>query len=93
MGDASETERPRPDGHPFLRLTRELGPGFVVTIEPGIYFIDLLLEEARADHRRSLIDWDCVDSLRGYGGVRIEDNVVARSEGPRNLTREAFGRS
>jgi Xaa-Pro dipeptidase len=93
MGDASGTERPRPDGHPFLRLTRELGPGFVVTIEPGIYFIDLLLEEARADHRRSLIDWDCVDSLRGYGGVRIEDNVVARSEGPRNLTREAFGKS
>jgi Xaa-Pro dipeptidase len=93
MADASGSERPRPDGHPFLRLTRDLEPGFAVTIEPGIYFIDQLLAEARADRRRSLIDWDCVDSLRGHGGVRIEDNVVARPEGPRNLTREAFAQA
>jgi Xaa-Pro dipeptidase len=90
MADESGAERPRPAGHPYLRLTRDLEPGFVVTIEPGIYFIDLLLDEARADSRRSLINWDCVAALRGYGGVRIEDNVVALPQGPRNLTREAF---
>ena len=35
--DASGAEIPRPEGHPFLRLTRRLEPGFVVTIEPGVY--------------------------------------------------------
>jgi Xaa-Pro dipeptidase len=83
-------ERPRPEGHPFLRLTRELADGFVVTIEPGIYFIDLLLAEAAADGRRGLIDWAAVDRLRPCGGVRVEDDVVALSGGTRNLTREAF---
>lgn len=83
-------EIPRPEGHPYLRLTRTLEEGCVVTIEPGIYFIDLLLEEARADSRRRLIDWARVEAFYPYGGVRIEDNVVAQQEGPRNLTREAF---
>ena len=48
-GNPSGTEIPRPEGHPFLRLTRRLQPGFVVTIEPGLYFIDLLLDAARAN--------------------------------------------
>jgi len=90
MADASGATRPRPDGHPFLRLTRDLEPGFVVTIEPGIYFIDLLLGEARADRRRGLIDWAAVEALRPWGGVRIEDDVLAGPGGARNLTREAF---
>jgi Xaa-Pro dipeptidase len=90
MADASGAQRPRPEGHPFLRLTRDLEPGFVVTIEPGVYFIDLLLAEARADARAALIDWTLVEALRPFGGIRIEDNVVALPDGPRNLTREAF---
>jgi Xaa-Pro dipeptidase len=83
-------EHPRPEGHPFLRLTRRLEDGFVVTIEPGVYFIDLLLAEAAEDGRRGLIDWAAVDRLRPFGGVRIEDDVVALPGGARNLTREAF---
>jgi Xaa-Pro dipeptidase len=82
--------RPKPEGHPYLRLTRELEPGFVVTIEPGIYFIDSLLEAARKDRRGRSIDWKRVEALRPCGGIRIEDNVVAQAGTPRNLTREAF---
>jgi Xaa-Pro dipeptidase len=89
--DASGTrEIPRPDGHPFLRLTRTLQPGFVVTVEPGIYFIDLLLEEARADGRGRHIEWNAVERLRPFGGIRIEDDVVCTSGAPENLTRDAF---
>jgi len=82
--------REKPAGHPFLRLTRDLEPGFAVTIEPGIYFIDSLLEAARADGRGRSIDWKRVEALHPFGGVRIEDNVVAQDGAPRNLTREAF---
>jgi Xaa-Pro dipeptidase len=68
-----------------------LEPGVVVTVEPGIYFIDSLLAAARADGKRSaLIDWDVVDELRPYGGVRIEDNVAATAGTPENMTRNAF---
>ncbi len=93
MNDARGAERERPAGHPYLRLTRILEPGVVVTIEPGIYWIDSLLRQAHADERRRLIDWDIVDALRPFGGIRIEDNVAASNEGPENLTRDAFARA
>jgi Xaa-Pro dipeptidase len=81
---------PPPAGHPYLRLTRRLEAGTVVTIEPGVYFIDLLLQKAQSDGRGRDIDWDSVADLAPYGGVRIEDDVVATAAGPENLTREAF---
>jgi Xaa-Pro dipeptidase len=81
---------PLPAGHPYLRLTRRLEAGTVVTIEPGVYFIDLLLRRAQADGRGRHIDWDTVADLAPYGGVRIEDDVVATLAGPENLTRSAF---
>ena len=81
---------PRPEGHPHLRLTRVLTEGFVVTMEPGIYFIDPLLEAARADQRASLINWSRVASLRKFGGIRIEDDLAVTATGCENLTREAF---
>ncbi|MBX3702419.1 MAG: Xaa-Pro dipeptidase [Steroidobacteraceae bacterium] len=81
---------PKPEGHPYLRLTRTLEPGFVVTIEPGIYFIESLLAQARADARGRMVDWRRVEALAPCGGVRIEDNVVAQAGAPRNFTREAF---
>ena len=92
MGDAKGHERERPKGHPYLRLTRMLEPGVVVTVEPGIYLIDSLLAVAHADERRAHIDWAVVDELKPYGGIRIEDNVAATTGKPENMTRDAFAR-
>jgi Xaa-Pro dipeptidase len=83
---------PRPEGHPFLRLTRVLEENFVVTMEPGLYFIDQLLEQARGDHRGSRINWDRIEQFRRFGGIRIEDNLAITASGCENLTRDAFAR-
>ncbi|MDR1076475.1 MAG: Xaa-Pro dipeptidase [Xanthomonadaceae bacterium] len=80
----------RPQGHPALRMTRVLEPGMVMTIEPGIYFIDLLLSELRQGAHAGSVDWSRVDAFRRYGGIRIEDNVVCTEGDPENITRPAF---
>src|SRR5512138_484861 len=91
--DEKGTRREKPTEHPYLRLTRTLGPGFVVTIEPGLYFIDSLLEKARASSLREHINWRAVEHFKPYGGIRIEDDVVCTESEPENLTRDAFSRA
>lgn len=81
---------PRPAGHPYLRMTRVLEPGMVVTIEPGIYFIDMLLDEVKKAGHANSVDWARVDTFRPYGGIRIEDDVLCTDGDAVNLTRPAF---
>jgi Xaa-Pro dipeptidase len=83
-------QKARPTGHPYLRLTRTLDPGFVVTIEPGLYFVDALLNQARTNAHGAQINWSRVDYFKPYGGIRIEDNVACTTGDPENLTRPAF---
>ena len=81
---------PRPPGHPFLRMTRTLEPGMVVTIEPGIYFIPSLLEGLKSGPHGKHVAWKKIDHLARFGGVRIEDEVHCTDNTPENLTRDAF---
>lgn len=80
---------PRAD-NPYLRNTSTIEVGQVFTIEPGCYIIDALLAPLRADDRRHLVDWDAIDALRPFGGVRVEDDVAVVPGGVRDFTREAF---
>ncbi len=81
---------PPPLEHPYLRLTRTLEPGMVVTIEPGLYFIPMLLDALRATPAGSDVDWARVEAFLPCGGIRIEDDVLCTTDDPHNLTREAF---
>ena len=70
-----------------LRFTRNIEPQQVFTIEPGIYFIPMLLDPIRNSKD---IDWDIVQHFLPYGGIRIEDNVLVTNNGSKNLTRPLF---
>ena len=91
MGDDTGTIVDPPSGHPFLRLTRFLEVDQVLTIEPGLYVIDMLLENLAGSPGHGMLNQSRIDWLRPYGGIRIEDNVRVLAEGCENLTRDAFG--
>lgn len=87
--DAMGTPATPVKGDPYLRTLRSIQENDALTIEPGVYFIPMLLKNLKADGRtKSLIDWKLVDQLLPLGGIRIEDNVIALPQGPRNLTRQ-----
>lgn len=91
--DPQGREIPRPQQDPHLRLTRRLEPGMVLTIEPGIYFIDCLLAGLKEGPEAAAVDWRRVGELAPYGGVRIEDEVLCTATDPVNLSREAFAQA
>jgi len=90
MENESGTRIDPPSGHPFLRLTRVLEENMVLTIEPGLYAIDMLLENLRGTPAENHVNWKTVDWLRPYGGIRIEDDVRVMINDRENLTRDAF---
>jgi len=89
--DASGTLPGRPkDPRPCLQTLRTdlpLAEGYVITVEPGIYFIPALLQDpGRRQRFHDCVDWVHADSLIGIGGVRIEDNVLVTAGDPEVLT-------
>jgi Xaa-Pro aminopeptidase len=66
-----------PPPFPNLRMNLPLEPGMVVTVEPGLYFVPAILQDAanRSRHRDT-VNWDRVDQLIGFGGIRLEENVL-----------------
>lgn len=84
--DLGEVEPPR-ESNRYLRLTRPLVAGMTCTIEPGLYFIPVLLDPERNTTKGSHLNWSLIEAMIPYGGIRIEDDVLVTSDGPRNLTR------
>jgi Xaa-Pro dipeptidase len=79
--------KPKPQ-NPWLRNTAPIAVDQVFTIEPGVYFIDMLLQPIRNGKEAARVDWKLVDALAALGGVRIEDDVQVLQKGIRNFTRD-----
>lgn len=86
-------EETRPNLEQFgtncLRMGRRLQEGFVVTDEPGIYFIPALIDEWRASgHCAEFLNFDMLDTYKDFGGIRLEDDVLITADGCRFLGKE-----
>ena len=86
VGYGEGVERSTQFGLGFLRMARTLEPGFVFTIEPGIYFVPALIDKWRSEGLHTdFIAYDRVEEFRDFGGMRIEDDVLVTQEGHRVL--------
>ena len=69
-------------GTAYLRMGRKLQPGFVITNEPGIYFIPALIEKWKAEKiNNDFINFDRLESYLGFGGIRLEDDILVTESG------------
>lgn len=73
-------------GTAYLRLARQLKPGFVLTDEPGIYFIPALIDQFKAEGKfMDFVNYDKLESYKDFGGIRIEDDILVTENGNRVL--------
>lgn len=79
-------------GWKSLRLGRALEPGFVVTVEPGLYFIPQLIDQWKAGHKcTEFVDYDKLEGFKNFGGIRIEDDIVI-TENSNRILGKALGK-
>ncbi|MBA7518386.1 Xaa-Pro aminopeptidase [subsurface metagenome] len=82
VGYGNEVKRSSQFGTAYLRLARSLQPGFVLTVEPGIYFIPTLIDLWRSEKKfEKYINYSIVEAYKKLGGIRIEDNILVHSSG------------
>ena len=86
VGYDDDSDRSDQFGLAYLRLAKNLEVGFVLTVEPGIYFIPSLIEQWESENKhQDFINYDALKAFKGFGGIRIEDNIVITEEGYRLL--------
>lgn len=86
VGYTDDLKKSKEFGWKFLRLARALEPGFVVTIEPGLYFIPELMDRWGAEKKYAdFINYSKLEALRHFGGIRIEEDLLITPEGSRLL--------
>ncbi len=86
VGYSDTVKRSEQFGTAYLRLARALEPGFVLTVEPGIYFIPQLIDRWRRKKMfADFINYPALRKYRDFGGIRIEDNVLITDKGHRIL--------
>jgi Xaa-Pro aminopeptidase len=88
VGYTEKIKRNTAFGWRSLRLAKSLRPGFVITVEPGIYFIPQLIDQWRAQKKlEQFIDYAQLERFRDFGGVRLEDDLLVTDSGYRILGR------
>jgi Xaa-Pro aminopeptidase len=86
VGYDEKTKRSDQFGLAYLRMAKELRPGHVITVEPGLYFIPALIDKWRGEKKHAeFIKYDKVETYKHFGGIRIEDNVLVTEKGHRVL--------
>ncbi|HEY9114117.1 MAG TPA: M24 family metallopeptidase, partial [Bacteroidales bacterium] len=86
VGYDEHTTRSKNFGTAYLRLAKKLKPGFVLTVEPGIYFIPALIDQFRSEGKfTDFVNYDKLETYKDFGGIRIEDDVLVTENGYRVL--------
>jgi len=86
VGYDENTKRATTFGTAYLRLGKELKPGFVLTVEPGIYFIPALIDQFRNEGKfMDFVNYDLLETYKDFGGIRIEDDILVTKTGYRVL--------